>query len=160
MRSALVFSANSVTTNRFELCASVFATVRRLHQRSGVVSESINDAFGAYGGGNLDPAVIAERFLANSPISITSPQKERHPLTQSSKILKKLSVLEGIVAAPDMQSCSPVAIRRGRWNAKALAREFDQQCSFQLADAAGNIERLLAADCAPPCGPNCAICSR
>lgn len=69
MRSALVFTANSVTPNRFQLCSTVFAAVRRLHQRSHVVSDSINDAFSVCSG-DLNPEKIAERFLAASTFPI------------------------------------------------------------------------------------------
>lgn len=64
-------------------------------------------------------------------------------MDQNSKTEKRLTVLEAIASTTDVSSLSLVAIRRARFNAKALTRQFDAQCSFQLADVSGKIEILL-----------------
>ncbi len=44
MRSELVFTANANTTNRFQLCSSVFTAVRRMHREGSSIPDSINEA--------------------------------------------------------------------------------------------------------------------
>ncbi len=65
------------------------------------------------------------------------------------KSVARLQAIDQLASAIEMKTHTEFDLIRGQRNARALIKDFDEQCSFESADSAEKVELLLKDELKP-----------